>query len=442
METTQIAIPDALRDFCHLSPCPVYAVGGLIRNALLGFEGGDLDVCGAYPIEDVCGNGVKFVPINKKLGTAEIPYKGFKFEYSRFRTERYDESGAHSPVSVSFDADLADDAKRRDFTVNAIYYDIKNDKIIDPLGGMDDIKTKTLRAHEAEKTFASDGLRLMRLCRFAAELGFEIESATYKTAKKFMHKLFGIAAERKRDELDKILAADLKYGIHGAHIRGVRLLYDLGLFKYILPSIEALDIPQNPKYHKYSVLEHTFKAVEYAPPDVRLAALMHDTGKPVSEKRDGNMYRHAVDGEAIVKRELGQSGLKYPNSVVGETAKLVALHMSDKGRVTGSGKMRLFCAENFDILEKLEKLMFADGLATGYYVTPPRFLEYKRILLDEGAPITVKDLRVDGNDALAVGLAGSHIKNALYALWRDCILDPKLNNEEWLKNRLTEMSRK
>lgn len=433
----KINLPKPLVEFCFSCPHPIYAVGGIVRNALLGKEGGDLDICGPKSVEEICSGRAEFTPINKSLGTAQIKYGGVSFEYTRFRQEKYQSGGAHTPSSVEFVEDIKEDAIRRDFTINSIYYDIKNDKIIDILDGVKDLEQKMLRSYDAKNIFSADGLRLMRLCRFAAELGLEIDLDTLNAAMANRQNLKDIAAERKRDELDKILYADQKYGIEYAHYRGLNLLHQLGLFEYILPSMQIMDIPQNPKYHKYSVLKHTFKAVKYADKSVRLAALMHDTGKPVCKKRDGNMYGHAAESERIVKRELGERGLKYPKKVVEETARLVRLHMYDVNRQTSDSKMRLFAAKNFDILQKIELLAIADGKATGNIdFIPPRFMYFGKILVSEGAPLSVKDLKISGLDAINAGLKGSQIKTALERLWRECVINPKLNNRKWLLSQL------
>lgn len=260
----KITLPKPLVEFCKNCPHPIYAVGGIVRNALLGLKGGDLDICGPKSVEEICNGKAEYVTINKKLGTAQIKFGGIAFEYTRFRQEEYDSGGAHTPSKVEFVEDIKKDALRRDFTINSIYYDIKNNQIIDLLDGTIDLNNRVIKSYDPQRIFSADGLRLMRLCRFAAELGFEVDSNTFNAALENKHNLKDIAAERKRDELDKILFADEKYGVKDAHYRGLNLLYDLGLFEYILPSIQIMDIPQNPKYHKYSVLKHTFMAVKYA----------------------------------------------------------------------------------------------------------------------------------------------------------------------------------
>jgi len=428
-------IPPQLTELSKALDRPIYIVGGFVRNQICGLPfGADIDIAGGF-VASAFGavDGAKVVPVNPKLGTALILYNEARFEYTPFRKENYAKGGAHSPESVEFYVSLEDDARRRDFTANSIYLEVKTQKPVDPLGGIADAANKILRAFDPEFVFKSDGLRLMRLARFAAQLGFGMDVHTASVAKEFNFQLQDIAAERKRDELDKILYADLKYGIKDAHYHGLKYLTKLNLWQYILPSMTIMEIEQNPKWHNFNVLEHTFLAAKHAPPLVRLAALMHDTGKPVCMERYGKMYGHADVSADIAKRELGQGGLKYPSAVVDETAKLCSLHMYDLNLEVSDAKMRVFCAVNFEYIDKLQQLVTADGQATGRdNLYTPRFAEFKQNLLDDAAPICKSDLKIDGNDAIDAGFKSVKIAQILTELWHECIINPKLNNREWL----------
>lgn len=434
-----IRLPPQLQALAQKINLPLYVVGGYIRNQICNFPfSADIDICGPFLSGEFVKTGAKVVPVNKKLGTALIIFEGERFEFTPFRKENYPKGGAHSPSAVEFIDDLRQDALRRDFTANAIYYDVLNGAFDDPLGGIKDAQSRVLRAYNPDYTFNSDGLRLMRLCRFAAELGFSIDPKTFNSAKKNADKLRDIAAERKREELDKILYADQKYGIKDAHYRGLKYLTEINLWEYILPSMTVMDIPQNPKYHIHSVLEHTLLAVKFAPKQVRLAALMHDTGKPVCQAQNGNMHGHADVSSEIAWRELGQSGLKYPNDTVHEIAELCRLHMYDLNQKTHEGKMRLFAAENYRYLDLLQDLCVADGKATGQTeLYTPRFLEFKNKLNEDNTPVSLSDLKIDGHDVIAAGYAGAEISQILDRLWRECILNPSLNNREWLLKQLS-----
>jgi tRNA nucleotidyltransferase/poly(A) polymerase len=180
----------------------------------------DVDICGAMTPEEVVALGEKFdglrvAPINPRIGTLKLIFKGREFEYTTFRRDNYDISGAHKPSGVVFTKDVEEDAKRRDFTVNAIYYEIASGKIIDPLNGVRDLKNRLLRAcNKPRVTLSEDGLRLMRLVRFAAEYGFRIEEETLRAAKDCAALILKISGERVRDELLKILASD-RFSVFG-----------------------------------------------------------------------------------------------------------------------------------------------------------------------------------------------------------------------------------
>lgn len=384
----EINIPDSLIKLSNMTSLPIYVVGGYVRNKIAGLGETDIDIAGPA-VADALGLSKRYRTevINYKLGTVVIKYNEDKFEYTPFRVEKYAEGGGHSPVSVMFTTDINKDAVRRDFTCNSIYYDIKNDKIIDPLGGIADIEHKLLRAHDPKRIFASDGLRVLRMVRLACELGFKIDSETAKAAKANVELLKDISAERKREELVKILQADTKNNIANAQYRALRLLNQIGALKYLVPQLEdEAGLEQNPEYHKYDVLEHTFQCVRFAPPDIRLAALMHDIGKPYCVKKFGNMHGHEKVSENIVRYTFGEYGLRFPNAVIDEVAWLCANHMYDRDGKTKDAKVRLFVAKNFDMIDKLVELINADRLATGLITENPehRLLKVKRQLIEEG----------------------------------------------------------
>ena len=260
------------------------------------------------------------------------------------------------------------------------------------------------------------------MVRIAVETGFKIDGETAKAAKLNAPLLKDISAERRRDELNKILLADTKYGVANAHYRGLRLIQQLGLWKYLVPQLEdGAGLMQNPQYHRYDVLEHINQTVKFAPPEVRLAALMHDVGKPYCVANFGNMHGHERVSANIVRYTFGEYGLKYPNEVVDEVEWLCANHMYDLQRNTKEAKLRIFVAKNFERIDKLVALMEADNLARG---------------MDEGAPLSLSELALDGSVLIREGIQPVKIGGLLDELWRTCLIDPRLNNEEWLLERV------
>lgn len=440
----KLELPPLLKKIAATSNCPIFVVGGYIRNSLLGLEKSDIDICGSL-LPDELGVDASVVPVNKRLGTALITDGVESYEYTPFRNESYGDGGNHIPKAVTFNATLIEDARRRDFTAGAVYYNTKTDEFVDPYGGLDDIERKVLRCADPDFTFADDGLRLMRLARIAAETGFTIDEATFAAARRNREKLKDISPERKRQELDKILNADLKYGVGDAHYRGVELLKELGLWEFVIKEIADMDgVKQNPLYHKYDCLEHTLMAVRYAPPKVRLAALVHDIAKPVCLSRDGNTYLHHEVGAELVKKVLGQEGLKYPLATINRVSSLVRLHMYDMSGKTKTGKVKLFVAKNFELIPDLVALIKADGRATGMKEIPPlhRFEIVYEDIKATHVPTSLSALNIRGEEVVAAGFSGNQVALVLDELWRMCILNPELNDRATLKEKITWLKRK
>lgn len=440
----EIQIPPFLSKIAAKSACPIYIVGGYIRNSLLGLPKSDIDICGSL-LPDELGIDAQIIPVNRRLGTAIITDGNESYEYTPLRRESYGCGGEHTPRSVTFGATLIEDARRRDFTAGSVYYRVDSGEFFDPYGGIDDIRNKVLRSADPDFTLGDDGLRLMRLARIAAETGFDIEENTFDAAVRHREGLADISPERKRQELDKILVADTKYGIKDAHYRGVELITKLRLWEFIIKEVGEMEgVAQNPLYHKYDCLEHSLMAVRYASPHVRLAALMHDVGKPVCRKMYGNTYSHPDMGVEIVHKTLGQSGLKYPNATVERVARLVGLHMYDMSGKTRLNKLKVFIARNFDLIPDLVDLIEADGRATGVreVIGPHRFEVVYKELLASGAPLSVGALKVNGNDVASAGFKGKQISLVLEELWRECLINPSLNDASILKEKITRRKKK
>ena len=190
----------------------LYIVGGYVRDYLLEKTmSEDIDICSALTVEDIENiKGIKVDVINRDLGTVVITVGEKKFEHTTFRVEYYGDNGKHTPKEVEFIKDIKTDSYRRDFTVNSIYYDIQEDKLIDFFGGLEDIEKRQIRAiYYPEYVFDNDGLRLLRMLRFVSTLkDFTIEEQTFEVAKKYMYNLKDITSGRVYEELKKILQGD------------------------------------------------------------------------------------------------------------------------------------------------------------------------------------------------------------------------------------------
>jgi len=437
----KIAIPKSLQILANLAHCSIFITGGFVRNHLVGLGSTDIDIAGSALPEAFLGSkkinkNFSVTEVNKRLGTLWIKCRetGELFEYTPFRTESYGEGGVHTPEEVAFTTDMLLDAKRRDFCCNALYYDIKNSEVIDFFGGIEDCEKKMLRCWDAKYVFADDGLRLLRLARISAETGFLIDNITKEIAISFRHHLNDITAERKRIELERILVADTKYSIKDAHYRGLKLLYELQLFKYLIPELlEGDRLEQNKEHHIYDVLEHTFQVVRFSPPEVRLSALLHDVGKPYALKEFGKMAGHADLSEKLVRKILGSSGLKFSNEKIDETARLCKHHMVDKDGNMSEQKLIRFAVKNWDILDKLIALIDADRLGANpnKQHETHRLVAIKQKIIDTNVPLTLKDLKINGSDLLAVGITGQNIGKILTEIHDHCILNSKLNTRDW-----------
>ena len=395
-----IFVPDWLEKFAEVNESPIYIVGGYVRNILGGLPPSDIDIAGR-PLPDglKLPRGWFFATTYRRMGTALIKCRyrsDIELEYTPFRTEKYAPGGGHVPVSVSFDADL-------------------------------------MRAVDPERVFSSDGLRLMRLVRIAAETGFGIERATADEAMKRAPLLADITPNRKRDELLKILMADTVYGVEDAHYRGLKLLREYGFLQYVIPELAELGtIAQPSEHHKYDALEHTFRVVRVCPPELRLAALMHDIGKTEAVRRTGRMVNHDVYGEEMTRRILGE--MKFPVKTADRVARLVRWHMYDKDAKTRSGKMLVFTARNADIIDDLETLIRADraGRGTDEPAPPVRFSEFRKKLTETGAPLSIGKLKINGADLMTLGYEGADVRAKLEELFDMCVLTPELNKHKKL----------
>lgn len=442
----QIPIPAPARRFAAAVGAPVYLVGGAVRNALLGLPGADLDVAGALPpqvVADRCrAAGFAVEPRSRALGTAGVRVDGETLEYTAFRAERYAPGGAHRPESVQFGATLEEDAARRDFTCNALYADCTSGAVTDPLGGLPDLAAHTLR-QAAPRTLESDALRVLRLVRLACELGFGIEPATFDAARAHAGGLFDIAPERRREELDRILVCDARYPAAGRDearsvLRALRLLDAIGAWPCLIPEVEAgRNQAQRPDHHRYPVMEHLFHACAAAPatPVLRLAALLHDIGKPACLAATGRLWAHDRYGEAIVRERL--AALRYPGAVVSRVAALVRHHMYDIRNTARTATLRAqFVRWGRPLTEQLIALREADIRGCGYR-TDYVHARWRALLAEmaaDGTPFSEAELAIDGAGIMcALGIGpGPRVGQVKRALLLHCARHPEDNTPDRL----------
>ncbi len=431
-------------DFAGSLPYPLYAVGGIVRDFLSGLESesSDIDICAPVSAEEFAVSaenaGFKVDAKYKNTGTLKISRGEENYEFASFRSDEY-VRGEHSPCKTFFTDDILLDARRRDFKCNAVYYDISAGQIIDPLGGAEDIKRSIITTvAPSDKVFGEDGLRLMRLARIAAQTGFVPSQECLSGALNNAELIRDVSVERIFAELDMILHADEKYGKTGAQYRGLDILRKTGVLKNILPELAEGDgMAQRADIHNYDVLEHTFRTVKYADGSIRLAALLHDIGKPYCYKNNGNFYNHETVGSEIASKVCAR--LKVPKKLAEETAKLVALHMYDLRCDAKENKVRKFIIANYGLLEKLLLLKQADFSACKDDLsTAPSVSKFRKIINDmqkENAPFCLNQLNVRGDDLLNCGIPPKRVGEVLFKLQNDCAVKIVANNKITLLRR-------
>ena len=444
-----IILPENLKKLSEKCPSALYAVGGYVRNFLINeMRSDDIDIAATMSTEEIkkAANscGFKVVAEYKRTGTAVIFDGERKYEYTRFRTDRYDGGGKHKPTGTEFTDDITLDAKRRDFKCNAVYYDIKKGEIVDPLGGVADIKDKVLdTVAPPEKVFCSDGLRLMRLCRFAAELNFTPADGVIEGAKEYAGNIKDIAPERIYDELKKILAADKKYPFSDpkGHYTGVKILDEIGVFDILFPEIAAgRGLSQRADFHNYDVLEHTFRTLLYADKEIRLAALLHDAGKPYCMINFGRYKNHAIEGERIARDILNR--LKVDKRTTEKTAFLVRNHMFDLKNAEPESALRLFIAESGENFLPLLKLKQADFSACkddlSVCPTVKRWTAVYSKMQSDGTPFSLKDLKITPAELLTIGFKRRNLGEELKRLFEYAVTNEKANDFAKLKAKAEE----
>ncbi len=445
----KIPCTENLIKLARACPFPLYMVGGYVRDCLAGLEcaGKDRDICapadtdGFIRVAEKCGAEV--TAVYKNTGTVKLKLGGEEYEFTCFRSDEY-VRGAHRPVRTFFTDDITLDARRRDFKCNAVYYDVAKDEITDPLGGTEDILNRRVSTvAQADKVFGEDGLRLMRLARQSAQTGFAPTEECLAGAKNNAGLIADIAPERIYAELDALLHADKRYGNGYGQYAGLEILDKTRVLDYILPELTAgRGMEQPSAYHNHDVLEHSLRAVKYADCSVRLSALLHDIGKPYCKNTSGSYRGHETES-ARIAREAG-ARLKFPKKLIEETARLCETHMYDFRCDARDSKVRRFIVKNNDIFEKVLLLKQADYSACKDDLSPaPCVIKWKRIyagMLEEGAPVSLKQLDVRGDELIKAGIKPEEVGKVLETLLYDCALDGRLNVNKTLLERAKRLT--
>lgn len=434
-------IPRVVKDFASFfseAGFQCYLVGGAVRDMLLGRKVQDFDIATDALPEDVIGVFRRVIPTGIKHGTVTVLFKGIRFEVTTFRIDQ-DYSDGRRPDSVIFTPSIEEDLKRRDFTINAIAYDLHNHRLLDPHDGRKDLKAGIIRAiGDPRERFREDGLRTIRACRFAAQFCFEIEEDTFAGISRSIDTVKKVSAERIRDELVRLLEADTPSV-------GFSLLDGSGLLRSIIPELTACQNVEQGDLHRYDVYHHLLYACDAAPRDnlaVRLAALFHDLGKPETLRTspgDGEVsfHRHEQLSAELAEKILHR--LRFSNHIIKRVGHLVAQHMFHYEPLWTDAAVRRFVSRiGEQNIADILSLRRADQLA----IVGKRFVSDSLIALEKrienmlagDKALTLKDLAINGNDIIRELQIprGPRIGIILNHLLESVLDDPRQNDRETL----------
>jgi tRNA nucleotidyltransferase (CCA-adding enzyme) len=436
-----------------------YIVGGCVRDYLRERKPKDWDITTSAKPEQI-QKLFKRSFYDNAFGTVGVPIEtedeSLKvIEITTYRTESQYTDKRH-PDKVEFAKTVEEDLDRRDFTVNAIAAKIQNSKfkiqnsnveLIDPYDGKKDIKSELIRTvGKPADRFGEDALRLMRAVRFATELDFAIEKETLEEIKKNAESIREIAKERIKDELVKIMMSPR------AHF-GIMYLHETGLSKYILPELEAgIGISQN-HHHPFDCYYHAIYSLEYAVQEkysleVRLAALLHDIGKPYVKEGLGTrstFYNHAQFGAKITETVLKR--LRFSKKLIEKVVHLVEFHLFyyETDIVTESGVRRLLRRIGKENINDFMELRMCDRVGSRVPKAKPYRLRHLEYMFEKvGAdPINPKMLKIDGNEIMKLlSLEPSKkVGLLLEGLLQEVLDDPKKNTKKHLTTRVKVLNK-
>ena len=426
-----------------------YVVGGCVRDMLMNRHPTDWDVTTDADPERL----QQLFPdsfYDNAFGTVTIKTRSedpivWTVQVTPFRREgKY--SDKRHPDRIEFAKTVEEDLARRDFTMNAIAVSLDR-TIVDPYNGQDDIKAQVVRAvGNPHERFTEDALRMMRAVRFSATLDFSIDDATLKALTELSANIRAISAERVRDELIKIIDSSRA-------MAGIELLDATGLLRYIMPELqEGIGVGQN-LHHIYTVWEHSLRTLDYVAKKgysfpVRMAALLHDVGKPRTKAGEGShstFYAHDTVSARMTRDIMKR--LKFPNETTDQVIRLVRYHMFyyNVGEVTEASVRRLLAKVGQDHIDELLRLREGDRIGSGTPKAVPYKLRHLKYMIDKVShdPISAKMLKVNGQDVMDELKIppGPKVGLILNTLLAEVLDDPALNDRPLLLQRARELSK-
>ncbi len=420
----------------------LHLVGGSVRDAILRRPTLDLDLASKLPPSDLVQRltaaDIRVIPTGLQHQTVTaVPIAGdAAVEITSFRT-----AGMNPESGLVLGASIEEDLSYRDFTVNALAYDLNENALVDPNAALADIEQKVIRAVGLPKTrFTEDPLRILRMVRFACFEGFSLDEQTKEQSKEFAERIPQIAAERVREEFSKIL-------VSSRADEGLNLLVELGFLQQFIPElVDCVGFEQN-EFHPHEVFEHTLVVLMKTAPELRLrlAALFHDIGKPpslsVDEQGRRHFYRHESIGAEMTKDILKR--LRYSNNLIDEVVTLVRTHM--RPITAGLPGLRRLLRDTEEVYEDWRALKEAD--ASSVLLDQTQLAEELKTfdsLMEEvkkGPNVSpLKNLAIGGDDLIQLGLTPSpRFGEILRALHERVLDEPELNTKESLLALVAEL---
>lgn len=418
-----------------------YAVGGCVRDSVLGRNPQDWDITTSAKPQEVKRLFSHTIDTGIQHGTVTVMLEREGFEVTTYRIDGEYEDARH-PKEVTYTSNLLEDLKRRDFTINAMAYN-ESHGLVDAFDGIGDLERKCIRCvGNPKERFTEDALRMLRALRFGAQLGFSVEENTFQAIRELSPTIGKISAERIQTELVKLLTSP--------NPQEMRKVYESGIADVVLPEFSRLmETTQENPHHCYTVGEHTLRVLENVPNDkvLRLAALFHDIAKPVcktvDEKGVAHFYGHPQEGAKMTHRIFRR--LKFDVDTMNKVCGLVQWHDDNpplepknvRRAIHRIGEARypdIFTLKRADILaqsdyRREEKLEYVDAYEKLY-----------RKIKEEQNCLSLKDLAVSGKDLIEVGMKpGKEIGEVLKLLLEEVLEEPEKNQKEYLLGQVKKV---
>ena len=413
-----------------------YAVGGCVRDYILGRTPHEYDLCSAATPDELraCFSAERIIETGLKHGTLTLVLDGMPLEITTFRSDgRYSDS--RHPDSVSFSRSINEDLRRRDFTCNAMAYSPVRG-LVDPFGGAAACHNKVLEAvGDPVQRFSEDALRILRALRFASSLGFIIEEATARAAILLAPSLDNVSRER--------VAKELNLALLGEGAAETLRKYPQLLFTALPQLAPMLDTPQKTRFHMYPLWEHTLQVISHTPQElsVRWAALLHDSGKPAAMTADHDGTTH-FRGHPDISARISDdcmTSLRQPKQLTGDVRELVLYH---DDRFGPDNVRRWLSKLGLSLLKRLLLLQYADIAAHAPDIASRAhkaldLIPLAEAMVDEGLCLNVKDLAVNGDMLIQAGVPKGPAIGEILNYLLDMVLSDSAANDQ---NTLIELA--